>query len=152
MGFIAELGERLNSITAPFSLRCKNVHCNDPEHILEADNYLVEILELIKDTAAQCLPGNRKAKGKPGRSTIMDWREQVQPFKENAMFWHAIWISAGRPINTAVHHVMKRTRNIYHYQIRKARRMTECIRKNTLLDACINNMKARVITQGRIVD
>ena len=139
MGFVVELEEKLNSITVPLSSRCKNVHCNDPEHVHEADSYMVEILESIKDAAAQCLPGNSKAKVKPGRSPIMDWKKQVQPFRDNAMFWHAVWISAGRPINTAVHQVMKRTRNIYHYQIRKSRRMTECIRKNTLLDACINN-------------
>ena len=34
---------------------------------------------------------------------------------------------------------MKKTRNLYHYQLRKNRRMAECIKKNVLLDACIND-------------
>ena len=137
--FVTELEEKLNSVNVPLNLRCRDVHCNNPEHIQESDRYLEEILKSMEIAATQCLPGNSAAKVKPGKSTIMDWKKTVQPFRENAMFWHAVWISAGRTINTALHQVMKRTRNIYHYQIRKARRMTECIRKNTLLDACINN-------------
>ena len=34
---------------------------------------------------------------------------------------------------------MKKTRNLYHFQIRKNRKMTDIIKKNTLLDACVNN-------------
>ena len=34
---------------------------------------------------------------------------------------------------------MKRTRNVYHYQIRKCRKAADCLKRNTLLEACINN-------------
>ena len=34
---------------------------------------------------------------------------------------------------------MKRTRNIYHYQFRKCQRAEETIKKNKLIEACINN-------------
>ena len=61
------------------------------------------------------------------------------PSKDNAIFWHSIWLSAGRPINTVLHEIMKKTRNVYHCQIPKNRRMAECIKKNTILDACIND-------------
>ena len=33
------------------------------------------------------------------------------------MFWHVVWQSADRPINTVLHRVMKRTRNIYQSDI-----------------------------------
>ena len=33
---------------------------------------------------------------------------------------------------------MKRTRNIYHYQYNKCRKVQESIRKNKLIDACLD--------------
>ena len=33
---------------------------------------------------------------------------------------------------------MKRTRNIFHYQVRKVKKACDTISKNKLLDACIN--------------
>ena len=33
---------------------------------------------------------------------------------------------------------MKRTRNVYHFQLRKCRRAENKIKRNRLLDACIN--------------
>ena len=66
------------------------------------------------------------------------WNDLVKPFKEDAMFWHSIWISAGKPLNNTLHHIMKRTRNIYHYHVRKCRRSADVVKGNKLLDACVN--------------
>ena len=48
-------------------------------------------------------------------------------------------MSAGKPKNNELHKIMKRTRNIYHFHIRKSRRMAELLKKNTLLEACISD-------------
>ena len=69
------------------------------------------------------------------------WREKIQPFKDRAMFWHAIWVSAGKPLNTQLHMLMKRTRNIYHLQIRRGKKMSDFLKKNTLLTACLDKGK-----------
>ena len=53
------------------------------------------------------------------------------------MFWHAVWKSSGKPLNNSTH-TTKRTRNLYHYAIRKCKKSVEQIKKNKLLDACIN--------------
>ena len=34
--------------------------------------------------------------------------------------------------------MMKRSRNLYHYQIRKCKKAEEKVKKNKLLDACLN--------------
>ena len=62
----------------------------------------------------------------------------MEPFKKDAQFWNSIWISAGRPLNTELHRIMKRTRNVYHLQIRKCKKAADVLRRNALLDACIN--------------
>ena len=49
-----------------------------------------------------------------------------------------MWISAGRPLNTELHRIMKRSRNIYHYNYRKCKKSEQIISKNKLLDACLN--------------
>ena len=42
-------------------------------------------------------------------------------------------------MNTELHKVMKRARNIYHFQIRKSRRAADLLKKNALLEACISD-------------
>ena len=73
------------------------------------------------------------------KPSVALWSKEIQPFKDKAMFWHAIWVSAGRPINTQLHIVMKKTRNVYHYQIRKYKKITNTIKKSTFLQACMGN-------------
>ena len=43
-------------------------------------------------------------------------------------------MSAGRPLNTTLHRIMKRTRNVYHLQIRKCNNMANILKKNMLLN------------------
>ena len=138
--FKTKLEHKLQVIDIPSNLMfCRNVHCKDECHIHECDKFLIEVLDSIKLSAASCLPSPSISKIQTKKSSIFRWNKDVQPFKDNAMFWHSIWLSAGRPVNTVLHQIIKKTRNVYHYQIRKNRRMAECIRKNTILDACIND-------------
>ena len=62
----------------------------------------------------------------------------MQPYKEKLLFWHQVWQSAGSPLNCQLHNVMKNARNVYHYQLRKCKKHENMIKRNKLLDACIN--------------
>ena len=42
------------------------------------------------------------------------------------------------PLNTDLQTVMKRTKNKYHYEYKKCQKAEDRIRKNKLLDSCIN--------------
>ena len=44
----------------------------------------------------------------------------------------------GRPINSEVHKIMKISRNIYRYQIRKCSRVEDYLRKQTISENKIN--------------
>ena len=136
------LEDQLKRIEVPVTTHaCSNVHCKDAGHTTETDHYLIDILESVRSTAERCLPSNKRTNpdSTKKKKPIPNWKVGVQPFKDTAMFWHSVWISAGKPINTALHNVMRRSRNVYHYQIRKNRKMTDSIRKNKLLDACLND-------------
>ena len=50
------------------------------------------------------------------------------------MFWHWIWLDAGKPMNGYVYTIMKRTRHQYHYAIRCAKRNNTKIIGTKLVD------------------
>ena len=117
---------------------CNDVHCKDINHRQKMDELLITILELINTTAYTCLPSPPQKKRKI-KTSITDWKNEVEPYRDKAMFWHAVWLSAGRPINTELHRIMKRSRNIYHFQIRKQKKAANILKRNTLLAACIED-------------
>ena len=133
------LEEKLNSIQCPGSLyTCFDTHCTNGHHLQGCDDYLMDILESIKQAATESLPVS-EPKSNRKKPLIMNWKEEIAPFRDKALFWSSVWISAGKPRNNELHKIMKRTRNIYHLQIRKSRKMAELLKKNTLLDACITD-------------
>ena len=70
----------------------------------------------------------------PKANLVPGWTELVRLFSDEAKFWHAIWISAGKSLYTVLHHITKRTRNKYHYAIRKCKRASEKILKDKMLE------------------
>ena len=115
---------------------CLDVHCQDESHRLDCDDFLMTLMECVESIADMCLPshgGNQNKNQK--KAPLYSWNTAIQPFKDKAMFWHAIWVSAGRPLNT----LMKKTRNVYHFQIRKCKKMKDIHKKNTFLRACLDN-------------
>ena len=59
--------------------------------------------------------------------------------KENISMRHSVWRSAGRPQNTELHRIMKHTRNVFHYQVRKCRRVEDTLRNKKLIENCLEN-------------
>ena len=106
------------------------MHCQDTGHRDDLDKFTLDVLETIQTVAEEVLPvptpSNRAPSIRPG------WLDEVKQYKETAYFWHQVWRSAGRPLNTELHSIMKKTRNIYHYQYKKCRKAEEQIKKNKL--------------------
>ena len=72
------------------------------------------------------------------RKKTAGWKEFVEPSQDTARFWHAIWISAGRPLNTELHKIMKRTRNQFCYQVRKCKKVENFIKNKKIVDNCLD--------------
>ena len=132
-----KLEEKLSQINIPESIsKCRDVKCQNEQHKEEADILMEKVLCTVQKVAEGCLPvpktKEEKVKVMPG------WNQSVKPLREVAYFWHQVWQSAGRPLNTGLHQMMKKTRNIYHMAAKKCRRAEENTRKNKLLEACIS--------------
>ena len=88
--------------------KCFNVHCKNVNHNKTCDEFLTSLLNSVEDVAKECIPysgGNpHLTKKKP---LLAKWNDEVRPFKDKALFWHAVWQSAGKPINTQLHGIMK---------------------------------------------
>ena len=137
--FKNHLEEALLKIKIPVSIQdCHDVHCDDPAHSEIADDIIVDILLSIEKAAYGKLPVPAQPKLSIRKSSKPGWQELVHPYRESAQFWFQVWDSAGRPLNSQLHQIMKRTRNLFHYQVRKLRKVSDNIAKNKLLDACLH--------------
>ena len=134
------LEERISHIVVPESvLTCVDVHCQDIRHREDLDHFTLEVLETVQAVAEVSLPVPAPSGQNKRVTTIRPgWSEEVKPFRETAYFWHQVWKSADKPLNTQLHMIMKRTRNTYHYQYQKCKKAEEKIRKNKLLEACVD--------------
>ena len=134
------LTEKLATFSIPDSiLNCRNVKCKDVEHCEKADEFICQVLACVEEAAAEALPIPKTPHTQsPQAKVVPGWKQFVKPFRDKAHFWHQVWDSAGRPLNTELHRIMKKTRNLFHFQYRKCKKAENMIKKNKLLDACIN--------------
>ena len=139
--FFNEINVQLNKVAVPDVVQnCKDVQCNHTQHRYESDVYVLDILHEIEQAAFRKLPIPRnKTSNNILMKAIPRWKEDIAPYKDNALFWNSVWNSAGKPHNTELHNIMKRTRNLYHFHIRKNKRMLDKIKRNKLLNACLNS-------------
>ena len=132
--FVSEVGLSLQDIDLPsHCINCRNVHCQNADHRAKTDSLMAEVLGTLEDAAIKFGPDNKKKGSKP---KVSYWKEEVEPLQEKARFWHAIWVSAGKPLNCALHNIMKKTRNQYHLLIRKKKRLADRINKEQMLHSC----------------
>ena len=134
-----QLENKLNNITVPSCvLQCRDVKCSSMDHCDAVDKLAIDVLETVQHTAEESLSFPSSNGGSREHKPVAGWNESVKPFRDTAYFWHQIWLSCGKPINNDVHRIMKRTKNIYHYQFRKNKKAEDIVKKSKLLDACLN--------------
>ena len=117
-------------------LNCRDVHCKAPHHISSLDEVMAQTLELIEKVAKEAL--NTYEQRSPRKGKLPNWKDDVDPVKDTAHFWNAVWKSAGKPVNCHLHSIMKRTRNRYHLEIRKKKRVIERMKHDKMLNSCLN--------------
>ena len=138
--FKTELEDRLSRLETPLSVTtCRDVGCKDPAHREDLDNFTLDLLETMQTVAEENLSiPIPKVENLSKKKSVPGWKEAVGPYKEEAYFWHQVWVSYGRPINNDLHTAMKKSKNKYHYEYRKCQKAEERIKRNKLLDSCLN--------------
>ena len=109
-------------------------------HSTERDSMAIDIMSAVIESSHKYIPmsgGKSSARNPdcPVEKAIPGWKEIVEPYKEDAKFWHGVWQSADRPRHGELRNIMTRTRNQYHYAIRRVKKMTNNLRAKKLLEA-----------------
>ena len=128
--------------TPPGCLQCADVLCAQTAHHIEIDLSTRQLLGAVTDAAWENLEATKGTTGDQSSRahTIPGWNDLVKPYQVEARFWHSLWLSAGKPIHSSIpgiehdlHIFMKRSRNQYHYAVRRAQNSLKKIENDKLL-------------------
>ena len=129
------LHDKLETIPVPGTIHCHDVLCSADQHSHDRDRYLIDVMEQVIETSLECIPVNKPHQSRDKRQILPGWKERVEPYKKDALFWHSVWLSLGRPNTGGVFSVMKHTRNKYHYAVRRLKREVNQMKIIDLLEA-----------------
>ena len=134
--FTRTVAEKVDKLVRPHSFDCMDPECKDQLHSEDRDGLLLDLLGCVIESSHEILPMVGGGSGsKKDKKHVPGWKEVVEPKRNDAIFWHSIWISAGRPNKGVLRDVMANTRNKYHYTIRQVKKEEDNIRAAKLLEA-----------------
>ena len=126
----SDLKSKLCNLTLTDGILCNDPTCSDSNHHKDVDSFCDYIISSIDSAVHNNIP---MSKQNSSNSVKPGWPVLVKPFQDKAKFWHAIWISLGKPLNCEVYNVMKHTRNQYHYAVRRAKNNASKIEQDNML-------------------
>ena len=139
--FTYRLHERLEDLIPPPELDCQDPHCDQAEHLQVRDSYLLDVLVAMIETSHETIPmgGGKMKKWDPDKkcevgSAIPGWRENLEPLRQDSLFWHAMWQQNGKPNRGQLYELMKYVRNKYHYAVHKAKKLANSVRAKELFE------------------
>ena len=137
--YSAKLLENLRELEPPASIQCLNVKCSNPAHSKERDRFVLDVMSAVIEASHSTIallpqPQSNKSHQQP---RLPGWRENVEPLKKDCKFWHAVWLSAGRPTTGALHAVMVNSRIKYRCALRRAQSQANKEKAKGLLDAAM---------------
>ena len=126
----------------PAELDCQDPHCKDEEHLKVRDSFLLDVLIAMIETSHETIPlgGGKKFKFDPDKNCVVEkaipgWRRQVEPLRQDSLFWHFLWQQNNRPNSGRLFEVMKHVRNKYHYAVRKAKAAADKVNLEKLFES-----------------
>ena len=125
-----DLKAKLGNIVLTDGILCNDPTCTDSNHHKDVDvfcNYIISSIDSAVHSNIPLSKPNSNNSVKPG------WAVLVKPFQEDAKFWHAIWISLGKPLNCQIYNVMKHSRNQYHFAVRRVKNNVSKIEQENML-------------------
>ena len=135
-----KLDEKLRKLTGPLELSCRDPHCTKDTHI--QDSFLLDILITMIETSHETIPlgGGKKKEYDPDKNCVVEksipgWRDQVEPLRQDSLFWHFLWQQNNCPNSGRLFEVMKHVRNKYHYAVRKSKAAADKANLEKLFEA-----------------
>ena len=132
--FYESLKDKINNVDVPDSITCKDINCSN--HMDELETYCMDVLQSIENSAKETLllSGGNLNKER----TVPGWNQNCKIPKEQSIFWHSIWKSAGSPNKGALYDVMLHTKYQYEYAARRLKRAKDKIQNDKFIEGVSN--------------
>jgi hypothetical protein len=114
---------------------CNDVLCNNKDHRKYIEVYCCKIIDCIIESS-KCIP---RTSPKRKKSRTPGWNSNVAKNKQEAMFWHRLWLLNGKPPDGLIFDNMRSSRKEYHYSIRSVRKNENHLRKVNFLNAMLKD-------------
>lgn len=122
----------LSNIQLPLDgLYCNNFFCSI--HSGSLNSYCDKIVAACIEASDICIPTTRKR-------VIAGWKDHAEPVRNEAIFWHNLWVECGRPINGVVADIRRRTRAKYKQVVKYLKRC----QKNIVADKMATSLQNSV--------
>ena len=122
----------MNNLELPDCVGCKDLHCT--KHAESIENYTLNIMETIENTAAKFIPSVGGCTKSKMKEKIPGWNLHIRPFYEESRFWHEVWISAGRPVDGELAHIMRYSKHQFKYALRRVTRAAEKLQNDIFIN------------------
>ena len=111
--YTANLQDRMSTLQPPDSIHCQDPHCQNQDHRSERNSFMLDLICNMIEASHETIPmtgGSKHTKNGEVKCEITKcvpgWKSEVEPYRQDSLFWHSIWISSGRPNTGALHDVM----------------------------------------------
>ncbi len=120
------LQHELENLTVPACInKCTDSCCESFSHKEDINKYYDTLLNVLI-SAGEHLPKTCK----PDDSTcVPGWTNHVKPFKDESIFWKRLYDQQKPNASGFVTHMMRSSRNAYHYPVRRVKTNRKLLRK-----------------------
>jgi len=104
----------LSHIEIPACVHCNSVGCCDIDHLASIDRYYCDIVNALYWSASANVVRVSSTSLKPY------WNEHLDNLKQDSIFWHNLWLSAGKPHSGSLQSIAYACKMKYKSAIRDA--------------------------------
>ena len=116
------------------AITCKEVNCT--KHSESIRNMYNDIIMFCSEADKVLSKSNASIVKK---DIMVGWNDYVKEHKDEALYWHQVWLDNGRPPQGDIALNRRRTRAKYHYAIKFVNREKHRIRSNKMAEAIASN-------------
>ena len=128
------LNNKLNSIIYDGSVfTCTDRFCTS--HAKDISDVYKQVIDACLYAGDKCIPSMFSCK----RKSIPGWNDNVEGFRQEALYWHRCWKDAGCPREGNVAEIMRITRARYHKAVKDVKRDKDNIRIEKMASAIADN-------------
>jgi hypothetical protein len=135
-----------NRAVCNMSNGCMDMNCQDKNHVQCIETACTDLIKICLQAGDAVFPKCQK------RNPLSPkWNTQVKPYRDDSLFWGALWTECGKPSTGVVHDIYKKTKRAYHYAIRNHKKQVCDLRNVKMAEAICNQSQRNLWSELRKV-